>query len=187
MGMKRLTAGKLAPHFSATDIDGNAVSLRDHTTGYVLLAFLRCTGCPWCNLAVHRLAVESKMLGENNCKVIVFVQSKHDKVHADTHEHTALKPQFPVIADPRKQYYRQYGVNRSFHAVVRAINDLPAWMHAVKDFNFNQGKIDGELFLAQALFLVSCKTQKIVRALYGKSLYDHGTFTPIYQSLIFNE
>jgi peroxiredoxin len=185
--MKRLTVGHKAPDFTATDVDGNPVTLGTDPDGYTLLAFLRYAGCPWCNLAVHRLAMESKMLGKNNCNIIVFVQSTKEKVFENIHERHAIKPHFPVIADPHKRYYRQYGVNSSFHSVVRAINDIPAWVHVVKGLTFTQGKIDGDLFLAQALFLVSSKTRNIVQALYGKSLYEHETFTPIYQSLIFKE
>jgi peroxiredoxin len=185
--MKKLIVGQKAPDFTAIDVDGNPVALGADSDSYTLLAFLRCAGCPWCNLAVHRLAMESKMLSKNNCNVIVFVQSTKEKVFENIHERHAIKAHFPVIADPRKRYYRQYGVNSSFHAVVRAINDIPAWVHTVKGFNAAQGKIDGNLFLAQALFLVSSRTHTIVQALYGKSLYEHETFTPIYQSLIFKE
>ena len=185
--MKKLIIGHHAPAFTADDVDGVPTSLTSQPTPYVLLAFLRYAGCPWCNLAIHRLALESKMLSQNNCSVIVFVQSTDDKVRENIHERHAIRPDFPIIADPSKKIYRQYGVNSSFHAVVRAINDIPAWVHAVKEHGFVQGKLDGDLFLAQALFLVSCKTNKIVQALYGKSLYEHETFTPIYQSLIFKE
>jgi peroxiredoxin len=184
---KRLVVGQQAPHFTIEDVDGQPVSLESQKQPYVLMAFLRYAGCPWCNLAIHRLALESKMLAQNDCGVVVFVQSTKEKVHENIHERHALRPDFPIVADPTKKIYRQYGVNSSFHAVVRAINDIPAWVHAVKEHGFVQGKLDGDLFLAQALFLVSCKTNKIVQVLYGKSLYEHETFTPIYQSLIFKE
>ena len=185
--MKKLAAGHHAPVFQVTDIDGAPVTIDSQPEPYVLLAFLRYAGCPWCNLAVHRLALESKMLSQNKCSIVVFVQSSGEKIHEDTHERHAIRPNFPIVADPRKKIYRTYGVNSSLHAVVRAINDIPAWVHAVKEHGFMQGKLDSDLFLAQALFLVSRKSHKIVQALYGKSLYEHETFTPIYQSLIFKE
>jgi peroxiredoxin len=182
--MKRLTVGQRAPDFTAIDVDGDTVMIGSNPEKYVLLAFLRCAGCPWCNLAVHRLVMESKMLGENNCDIVVFAQSPAGQVLTNAHGHESV---FPIVADPHKQFYRQYGVNRRFRSVVRAINDIPAWVHAFKGLNLPQNKLDGDLFLAQALFLVSCKTKKVVQALHGKSLYDHETFTPIYQSLIFRE
>jgi peroxiredoxin Q/BCP len=185
--MKKLAAGHQAPAFQTTDVDGTPVTLSSQAKPYVLLAFLRYAGCPWCNLGIHRLALESRMLTQNNCSIVVFVQSTDDKVHENIHERHAIKPTFPIVADPTKKIYRKYGVNSSLHAVVRAINDIPAWVHAVKTHGFIQGKIDGSLFLSQALFLVSCKSNKIVQALYDKSLYEHETFTPIYQSLTFNE
>lgn len=185
--MKKLAAGHQAPLFHTTDVDGVPVSLDSQRRPYVLVAFLRYAGCPWCNLAVHRLALESKMLAQNDCDIIVFVQSTRQKIRENIHERHAVQPDFPIVADPSKKIYRQYGVNSSLHAVVRAINDIPAWVHAVREHGFTQGKVDGSLFLAQALFLVSCKTNNIVQALYGKSLYEHETFTPVYQSLIFKE
>lgn len=185
--MKRLTVGQKVPDFTVTDIDGGIVSPGGMTEGYVLFAFLRYAGCPWCNLAVHRLAMESKMLEQNDCRIVVFVQSSKDKVLENIQEKHAHKPEFPVVADPHKRIFKLFGVNRSLHSVVRAINDIPAWLHSVKELNFPQGKIDGDLFLAQALFLVPCKTGTIVQALHDKSLYYHETFTPIYQSLIFKE
>jgi peroxiredoxin Q/BCP len=185
--MKKLAVGHRAPVFHATDVDGAPVALDSQPRAYVLMAFLRYAGCPWCNLAVHRLALESKMLAQNDCDVVVFVQSTQQKIHENIRERHAIRPDFPIVADPAKKIYRQYGVNSSLHAVVRAINDIPAWVHAVREHGLTQGKLDGNLFLAQALFLVSCKTNQIVQVLYGKSLYEHETFTPIYQSLIFKE
>lgn len=185
--MKKLAAGHQAPAFHTHDVDGTPVALDTGTAPYVLLAFLRYAGCPWCNLAIHRLALESKMLAQNNCDVVVFVQSTPEKIRENIHERHAIRPDFPIIADPSKKIYRQYGVNGSLHAVVRAVNDIPAWVHAVREHGFAQGKVDGNLFLAQALFLVSRKANTVVQALYGQSLYEHETFTPIYQSLIFKE
>jgi len=185
--MKRLLVGQQAPDFAVTDVSGKKVTLHGQKDGYTLLAFLRYAGCPWCNLAIHRLALESKMLSQSGCNIIVFVQSTRDNVVENISERHAVKPLFPIIADPGKEVYRAYGVTHSLHAVVRAINDIPAWVHAVKDHGFVQGKLDGDLFLAQALFLVSRKTRMVVQALYDKSLYDHETFTPIYQSLVFKD
>lgn len=179
--------GQRAPAFEGKDTDDTLVTLDSQPEPYVLLAFLRYAGCPWCNLAIHRLTLEAKMLKQNNCGIVVFVQSSKEKMRENVHERHTVRPEFPIVADPAKKIYRRYGVNGPLYAVVQAINDIPAWVQAVKEHGLMPGKIDGNLFLTQALFLVSRKSNVIVQALYGKSLYEHETFTPIYQSLIFNE
>jgi len=179
--------GQPAPAFSVSDVYDKDVVLAKRPEGYTLIAFLKYAGCPWCNLAIHRLALESKMLARNDCDVIVFMQATKHHVIRSTHKHHTQALPFPLVADPHMEVYRKYGVNRSIRAVVRAINDIPAWVHAMRDRGLMQSGIPGDVFLAQALFLVSRQTQTIVQALYGKSLYDHHTFTPIYESLVFKE
>lgn len=185
--MNKLEIGQEAPDFTAIDVRGEVVKLSAYTGGYVLLAFLRYAGCPWCNLAVHRLALESKLLAENDCQVIAFVQSSKENIIHNIYDRHAVLPSFPIIADPDKSIYTEYGVGSSFKTLSNAINDIPFWVHAVKKHGFSQGTVDGNLFLAPGMFLVRAKDRVVEQAFYGKNFFEHGTFTPIYETLIYEK
>ncbi len=176
-----------APQFSATDIFGDKINLADYKDGYVLLVFLRYSGCPWCNLAIHRLSLEYKRLLEYKCQVIAFVQSDKDDVVKNIYDRHELKPQFPIIADHDMHFYEQYGVDSSITGTFREITKLPYWLQSVKKYGFKQEKIDGNLFLVPAWFLINTRTGKIVRSERGVSFYNHETFISIYDSLTFKD
>lgn len=183
----KLVLGQRAPHFKATDVLGNSVDLSEYAKQYTLLVFLRYAGCPWCNLALHRLALEQKLLLESNCRVIAFVQSSRESIERNVYARHAVRPPFPIIADPDKTIYEQYGVTSSVKAAARSIIKVPYWVHAVRHHGFGQSKLDGDLFLVPATFLVSDRSQEIIKINYASSFYDHETFTDIYQKLIFKE
>ena len=154
---------------------------------YVLVAFMRYAGCPYCNLAIHRLSVEYPMLQQNGCDVVVFVQSTPDEIQKNIYGRHKLKPPFPIIPDLTKRFYDLYGVKSSKKAFLKQFPILPFWLESVGKHGFKQGKLNGDHFLVPAMFLVDAKTQTIVEAKYGTSFYDHETFTDIYQALNFGE
>ncbi len=181
------TEGDKAPKFDTLDVSGKKIRLSDYKKKSVLLVFFRYAGCPWCNLAIHRLALEYPMLQEQNCEVIAFVQSDQASIQKNILARHALKPRFTIIADPRKQFYDLYGVQTSHVAAVRSIRQIPQWVHAVKEHGFKQEEIDGDLFLVPAAFLIAKQTQKIVKADYGTNFYAFESFLNIYESLVFND
>ena len=184
---QKLVVGDMAPDFTARDVDGNAIRLYDIDSKHILVVFFRYSGCPWCNLAIHRLSLEYKTLQENDCAVVAFIQSDKTDVIDNIYNRHVVKPEFPIVADYEQQYYRLYGVTASIKAAVRSITKLPAWVHAVKDHGFKQGKMDGNFFLVPASFVVNGRTKKIEKAMYGESFYDPEAFIGIYDKLFFNE
>ncbi len=183
-----LLPGQKAPSFKARDVYGHTVDLAGSKKDYVLVAFMRYAGCPYCNLAIHRLSVEYDMLQQNNCDVVVFVQSESDEIIKNIYNRHQLKPQFPIIPDMAKRFYDMYGVQSSKKMFwTGQIKTLPYWLESVGKHGFKQGKMEGDNFLVPAMFLVNAKTQKIVEARYGTSFYDYETFTNIYESLNFGE
>lgn len=183
-----LKVGDVAPPFSVHDVFGNTVDLSSYDEKFVLLVFLRYSGCPWCNLALHRLSLEHSMLSKNGCEIIAFIQSDKEHIIQNIYERHKVKPPFPVVADPAKEYYRLYGVKTSTIGVVaRSIGKVPYWVQAVYKHGFKQTSVDGDLFLVPALFLVNGSTCEIVKIEYGSSFYDHDTFTEIYEPLIFKQ
>lgn len=184
MGHK-LTAGAKAPHFRTVDVLGDKVDLAHYQAKYVLVIFLRYSGCPFCNLTIHRLALEYPLLKRNGCEVIAFIQSTGENIQRNIYDRHALRPPFPIIADQERKYYDLYGVTTSISAVVRSFTKIPDWVESVRHHGFKQAKLDGNIFLVPALFIIDSDTREIVKADYATSFYQYETFTSIYESLTF--
>jgi peroxiredoxin len=184
---RRLLLNQKAPKFSAVDVFGDKISLDHNTEGYTLLVFLRYSGCPWCNLAVHRLSLEYKRLKQNHCNIIAFIQSSKEGVMDNIYQRHSLKPKFPIIADHEMKFYKQYGVEVSPIQSLKSITKIPYWLKSVRELGFTQKKLDGKLFLVPAWYLVNNRTGKVVKLARGVSFYDNDTFVNIYDSLIFKD
>jgi peroxiredoxin Q/BCP len=182
-----LTIGSKAPDFTAQDSSGNDIHLAAETRMYTLLVFLRYAGCPWCNLALHRLAVESPLLKKNNCEIVAVIESSKDNIEDNIYKRHARKPRFAIIPDPDKKLYKLYGVRAGVGKGMRLLVKIPSWVHAVRDHGFKQGTVDGSLFMVPAYFLVSNKTRSIIDVSYTADFYQHETFTRIYEELYFQE
>ncbi|CAN5423449.1 hypothetical protein BH10PAT3_BH10PAT3_1220 [soil metagenome] len=183
----QLIEGDSAPQFSLRDVLGNNVVLKEFRPSSVLVVFLRYSGCPWCNLALHRLTVEYELLKKQNCNIVAFIQSTPDNVKLNIYGRHALRPPFPIIADQKRITYDKYKVTNSVVAAAHSITKIPYWVHAVRKHGFRQTNIDGSFFLVPAMFLVSGQSGKIMLASYGKSFYEHETFTLVYEKLRFSE
>lgn len=184
---RKVVVGQKAPNFKAIDVFGSLVNLADYNSGYTLLVFLRYSGCPWCNLAVHRLTLEYKRLTEKECQVVVFVQSNRQNIVTNIYDRHEVKPPFPIIPDHEMKLYKKYGVAISKLAVFGFIHHLPQWLESIRKLGYAQNKLDGNLFLVPAWFLINNRTHKIVRIERGVSFYEHETFISIYDSLIFKD
>lgn len=184
---KKLLAGQAAPKFSALDVLGKQVHSTHADARYILLVFMRYSGCPWCNLAIHRLTLEYPILKENGCEVITFIQSPAQGVIDNIYNRHAKKPQFSIVADPDSKYYKLYGVMPSYTATVKSLRRVPFWVHSVKDHGYKQPKVDGNLFMVPASFLISARTNKILKTSYGTDYYDKDAFMDIYESVFFKE
>jgi peroxiredoxin Q/BCP len=184
----KLHVGDTAPLFKRKDINGNEVDLSKFKKSYVLVAFLRYAGCPWCNLAIHRLTMEESLLHDNRCDVITFIQSTEENIETGIIERHQVLPKFPIVADQKMEVYKKYHVEPSLlMGLKHQITNIPAWVQAVYKEGFKQQSIDGELFLAPATFLISTADRKIIRADYDSDLYDHESFTKIYDTIAEHE
>lgn len=178
--------GQVAPAIVTADVYGKPVDLGASKSKYVLVAFMRYAGCPYCNLAIHRLSVEYPLLQQNGCDVVVFVQSDKEEIIKNIYARHKLQPPFPIIPDMAKEFYEKYGVQSSKKVGLQPFKTLPYWLESVGKHGFKQGKLKGDYFLVPAMFLISTKTHKIITAKYGSSFYDHETFTNIYETLTFD-
>lgn len=176
-----------APLLIATDVFGNKINLVESKSRYTLLAFLRYSGCPFCNLALYRLTIEYPLLKAEGCDIVAIVQSDKEAIMDNIYARHKPKPQFPIIADHEMKHYKQFDVNLSISATIASISKLPYWLQSVRELGFNQKKLDGELFLVPEWFLINNKDGEIINSQKGISLYNHESFTPIYESLIFKD
>lgn len=183
----RLSAGQAAPEFSARDVNGKNIILNKTNSRYILLVFFRYSGCPWCNLAIHRLSLEYDTLKQNGCEVIAFIQSQKKDIVENIYERHEVKPKFSIIADHERKFYKLYAVNESIKAAAMSITKIPTWLQAVKKHGFRQKSIDGNLLIVPASFLIDGRTKKIIKTSYGSSFYDTNTFVEIYKSVFFKE
>lgn len=179
---KQLRPGDLAPQFTAHNVCGPDVHLEDYKNKYTLVVFLRYAACPWCNLTIHRLTLEQERLKKAGCEIIAFIQSDPQNIIDNVykrHEHT---PQFPIIADQKRTHYKQYYIHDSKSATLKSIADIPFWVKSITK-GYPQKKVDGDLFLVPASFLIGPGEQKVVSAHYSTSFYDHIVFEEIYSHL----
>jgi peroxiredoxin Q/BCP len=184
---KPLGVNQKVPHLVLKDIFGSRVNLATYTKGYTLLVFLRYAGCPWCNLAIHRLSIEYDRLSEKHCNVVAFIQSDKQSVVKNIYDRHPLRPQFPIIADQAMKFYKQFGVKPSLPGTIASITKLPYWLESVRKLGFHQTKLDGSFFLVPAWFLINNTSGRIVKSERGVSFYDHETFLSIYDSLQFQD
>ncbi|GAC1391469.1 MAG: hypothetical protein NVSMB46_04050 [Candidatus Saccharimonadales bacterium] len=183
----RIKIGDIAPDFTMNDVLGNKVHLSELKNKPVLLVFLRYSGCPWCNLTIHRLTLEYPMFQKHNCQIVAFVQSKPEEIKKNIYDRHVQIPQFPLIGDHEKTIYNLYGIERSRKAAINSIIKLPQWTQAVTQHHYKQTEVDGDIFLVPATFLIASRTQEIITADYGTSYYGPETFLSVYEKLQFHE
>ncbi|RYF28736.1 MAG: redoxin domain-containing protein [Chloroflexi bacterium] len=180
----KLQPGDAAPQFIVKDTTGRTIRLSDYQKGYTLIAFLRYSGCPWCNLAVHRLAMEHPLLADSDCKILAFIQSSEQNIKSNIFDRHSVQPLFPIVADSSMQTYGKYTVQPNIiDGVSYHIKHIPSWVRSVSKEGFKQESVDGNLFLAPAVFLVSPRDQILLRADYSADLYKHESFTDIYDTI----
>lgn len=182
---KTLRAGMKIPEFSTLSITGQKIESSSLGDEYVLLVFLRYAGCPWCNLAIHRLTLEYQTFKDNNCEVIAFIESEPENVKKYILDRHKVTPMFPIIADSDGVIYQKFKVQAKFSSAVKSITKIPQWVHAVREHGFKQGTLDGNKFTVPAYFLVNGPTQEVIKADYGSSFYDHDTFVDLYETVFF--
>lgn len=182
--MTKLKPGSSIPKLTATDISGKQVSLESFNDSYTLLAFLRYSECPWCNLALHRLAMEQELLKDSDCRIIAFIQSSPDDIKKSILEKHAVTPQFTIIADPEMKIYNQFGVTLSkLSGIKHHIRHIPAWVESVTKEGFKQHSINGSFFLAPAAIVLSPADQKVIVADYQADFYEHESFSRFYEAI----
>lgn len=122
MPVPKLQPGDRIAPLEVESIQGELVALPDSRL-MTHLQFRRYAGCPICNLHLRTFdRRHDELLSAGIREVVVFHSSQES-----LREHHAEAP-FPMIADPKRHLYIQFGVEQS----PRAILDPRAWVGAAR-------------------------------------------------------
>ena len=166
--MGKVKSGENAIVFVAKDYLGNELSLASYKGKKVLLGFYRGTACPFCLGRVKRLLEFYEELKSKGINVIVIIPAKQESIF-ETSKKT-IAP-FPIIADPEKKIFKQYGIIDSKFVILKAMVK-PFKMMKVMLTNPFSMKLFEEASMLPAEILINGEF-KIDIAHYGNHLGDH--------------
>ena len=166
----RLTSGQQAIAFTATTIDDETVSLTQFAGTPVLLMFLRYASCAMCNLRLHDFSRRYAALHEQGLEVLAFFHSSSASIRA--HAGRQHYP-FRLIADPKLEAYRLYGVETSWIRLVLSAARPRFYIDWVRSMRHGiWGGVAWQMGKMPADFLIG-PDGRVVIAHYGADIGDH--------------
>jgi len=169
----KLYANQPAIDFSVVDIYGTKINLSDLKGKKIHLGFFRNVNCPFCNLRVHQLSKLNNAFEEKGLRMIYFFESD-PKLLLKSSFHRDISP-IPLVGDPQKRIYSQYGVEASALKMISTLFVKGALKEMKKGsaLNLPEERDKGATqSLMPADFLIDEKFT-IRKAHYGKNLNDH--------------
>lgn len=115
----RWVAGAVVSRRELQGVGSEVVALPDRRQ-LVHLQFRRFAGCPMCDLHLRSIAKRHDELAAAGIREVAVFHSPAEELRA----HGAAGLPFPVIADPTKRLYVEFGVE----AAPRALFSPPAWV-----------------------------------------------------------
>ena len=99
--------GDAFPALELTATSGQLVTIPDPAGNFVHLQLRRFAGCPICNLHLRSIIARHDEIRSYGIREVVVFHS----TAAELAKHEAELP-FPLIADPERELYRRFGVER---------------------------------------------------------------------------
>jgi peroxiredoxin len=170
-------AGDAFPALELTATSGEQVKIPDPVGDYVHLQLRRFAGCPICNLHLRSIVTRHDEIRSRGIREVVVFHSTADELA----EHQAELP-FALIADPERELYRRFGVERGPSSLLspRALRAAIAGQAAaLRNDSTQRGALaparptGGHLGLP-ADFLIA-GDGRIVALKYGRHAYDQWT------------
>ncbi|MGH2947156.1 MAG: peroxiredoxin-like family protein [Solirubrobacteraceae bacterium] len=165
---RRTAVGALIAAHELVDISGEPVPVPDPES-LVHLQFRRYAGCPFCTLHLGSIVQRHDDIRAAGIReVAVF--------HSTAEDLRSYQPElpFPVVADPEKRLYREFGVGSS----LRALADPRAWVPAVRGIRRKPDPLSGDHRTGHlgrpADFLLASDGRVLARK-YGAHAYDQWT------------
>lgn len=140
-----------------------------------MLSFFRYAGCPFCALTFNQLVRSYNKFHQNGLHMITFFQSPVVSVRQ---QYGSSSIPLPIVADPDKKIYNLYGIESSILKGIRNLVNIRAYLDVTLSKHYHQGKIDGDILLTPAEFLID-RDLKIYKAHYGSSFDDTIPFNEI--------
>ena len=169
----RLTAGTVIAARQLTTTSGTAAAVPD-PGALVHLQFRRFAGCPVCNLHLRSFAARHDEIAAAGVREVVVFHAPAEELRP----HVAGLP-FPVVADPGKRLYAEFGVE----SAKRALLDPRVWLPIIRAVALSVWGIlrhrrpvpplnpHGGRFGLPADFLIA-GDGRIVAVRYGEHAYD---------------
>ena len=164
----RIQPGQPAKDFTIEDIAGHTIALTDYRDQRLMLSFYRYASCPLCNLRVQHLIQQYPSYREKGLQMIAVFQSPQASIRKYVGKQNIP---FPVIADPARILYRQYGVESSWYGFIKGSFRLSALISATAK-GYLPGKMEGKKAMIPADFLIG-PDLTVQMAYYGKDIGDH--------------
>lgn len=162
--MSKRQSGELITNRVWQDVQGNQIIIPT-PTGLTHLQFRRYSGCAVCNLHLQSFISRQQELRTAGINEIVIFNSARERILEDMAESP-----LPIIADPRKYLYSEFGVETSPLAVFNPRVWLPAIKGALK-FGVQLPRDQETMNGLPADFLIDSQG-KIIAAHYGTHAYD---------------
>lgn len=164
----RLTAQKIAPHFTSYDLYDMTINSQQLRGKKILLSFYRYASCPFCNLRFHALSQKQAEWQAKGLVTLAVFQSPKTSIL----EYAGKEPSpITIIPNPERDLYRLYGVEGSWKGFVTGALQLGTFAKALKEGHL-PGKIEGDMNMIPADFVID-EQGKILLAYYGKDISDH--------------
>ena len=169
-----LKTGNQAPQIAALDIYSNEFNLENLKGKKIYLSFLRVASCPFCNLRVNQVIQKHDEWNKKGIiTVAIFASSNEEILKYAGKQH----PAFTVIGDPKEQFYKQYGIGKSYPGMFKAFLRLATIFKFTRKGMFTL-KAMTEKPILPGDFLID-ENGIIQKAYYGKDFGDHIPFSEI--------
>ena len=166
--MNRLKKNDKAIPFKFDDYLGNEIDLLNYKGKKVMLTFFRDASCPFCNLRVNQLIKRHAEFKEKGIEIISFFASSKKEILKYVGKQ---KAPFTIIADPKLEMYKKYGIEESIAGMYKAMLKPLKMMEVMISGFFNMNSMK-ERALIPADFLID-ENQTIYKVYYGKNFGDH--------------
>ena len=165
--MKLKTGDQIIP-FKVKDIFGNPISTDDYKGEKLMIAFFRYAECLFCNLRIHQLMEHALEFDQKGLKLIAIFQSPVEDIRKNLGE---ANPLFTIISDPKRELYKQYGIEYSLFGLLKS---YLRWIKVLQAFSrghyIKRGVGSAKIIPADFLFNPD---QTIHTAFYGTDVSEH--------------
>ena len=162
--MPNISIDNIIEQKSLESIQGDRVEI-PHDSRMTHLQFRRFAGCPMCNLHIQSyIKRHSDLVKHGIQEVAVFHSSRKAMM-----KHHAVAP-FPLIADPAKTLYREFGVETSLKSVL-SVKAMGAAIYGLLNHGVGLPALGESALGLPADFLID-KSGRVLAVKYGVHAYD---------------